>query len=265
MILTVEHVTRYEYDAPMRGMVQSHRLHPSSFDGQKVLSWNVTVTDGVKGGSFRDGAGDLFESWSVIGPVSLVEVRVSGQVETTDMSGILRGHREVIVPTCYLQETAVTRPDQALRDITAGIRDMEPLQMAHEIAARIADAIVWTTGTTGSATTAAEALASGQGVCQDHSHAVIAAARHAGLPARYVSGYLVAEGVQDAAHAWAEIFVKGLGWVGFDAANKCCPDDRYIRLASGLDATDAAPIRGSSRGGGAETLEVTVAVGQAQQ
>jgi len=90
----------------------------------------------------------------------------------------------------------------------------------------------------------------------------------AGLPARYVSGYLFADAqgvAHEAAHAWAEVYVAGLGWVGFDPANRCCPDDRYIRLGSGLDAQDAAPIRGIARGMGAESLDVTVAVQALQQ
>ncbi len=69
----------------------------------------------------------------------------------------------------------------------------------------------------------------------------------------------------EAAHAWAEICVPGLGWVGFDPANRCCPDDRYIRLGSGLDAQDAAPIRGIARGRGPKILDVTVAVQAVQQ
>ena len=68
-----------------------------------------------------------------------------------------------------------------------------------------------------------------------------------------------------ASHAWAEIHVDGLGWVGFDAANNCCPDDRYVRLCSGFDAFDAAPIRGLAMGRGDEDLEVAVAVEAVQQ
>jgi transglutaminase-like putative cysteine protease len=97
---------------------------------------------------------------------------------------------------------------------------------------------------------------------------MIAVARASGLPARYVAGYLLTAGddaTQEASHAWAEVFVPGLGWIGFDPANECCPDDRYIRLGSGLDARDAAPIRGSARGTGAERLGVVVAVQSVQQ
>jgi transglutaminase-like putative cysteine protease len=132
----------------------------------------------------------------------------------------------------------------------------------------VTDAIAYRPGVTHAHTTAAEALALGEGVCQDHAHALLALARLRGLPARYVSGYLFADAAgqaHEAAHAWAEVFVAGLGWVGFDPANRCCPDDRYIRLGSGFDAQDAAPIRGIARGGGQEAMDVTVAILQAAQ
>lgn len=269
MLLSVDHVTRYRYDRPVRAVMQSHRLTPSKFDGQKVRDWTVTVSDGIPGGSFRDGAGDRVQGWMVKGPVSEVEVRVTGTVETFDLAGVLRGHREVVPPEVYLVETAATRADAALADLATQAAGAEgPLAMAHRLAELVAEAVTYKPGATQSQTTAAEALALGEGVCQDHAHILIACARRMGLPARYVSGYLFAdvEGVpHEAAHAWAEVHVAGLGWVGFDPANRCCPDARYIRLGSGMDAQDAAPIRGVARGVGAESLDVKVAVQSLQQ
>lgn len=264
MLLTVDHVTKYRYNAPVRAVVQSQRLTPSRFDGQKVLEWDVKVSGGVMGGGFRDGAGDWVQSWTVTGPVSEVEVHVTGKVETTNMNGMLRGHKEITPPLSYVQFTPFTKPDEtltALAEIAAANED--PLSAAHSLSEAISAAIKYTPGATQSQTTAAEAMSQGQGVCQDHAHALISAARAAGFPARYVSGYLQsgANGVSDeAAHAWAEIYVPNFGWIGFDPANSCCPDDRYIRLGSGLDAQDAAPIRGVARGLGVESLSVTVAV-----
>lgn len=266
MRLTVDHVTRYSYDQPVRGVVQSHRLRPSVCAGQKVISWSVEVEGGQRGGSFRDGAGDLIEAWSVSGPVSEITVTVRGEVETEDLSGVLRGHREIVPATAYLRDTPVTTLDLALSDLAQAVTEEDgPLALAHGLAAAIADRIAYVAGSTSSQTTAAEALALGKGVCQDQAHALIACARARNLPARYVSGYLQAdaEGVtHDAAHAWAEIWIEGLGWIGFDAANRCCPDARYIRLGSGLDAALAAPIRGVARGPGTETMEVRVAVAE---
>ncbi|MEL6795044.1 MAG: transglutaminase family protein, partial [Pseudomonadota bacterium] len=127
-------------------------------------------------------------------------------------------------------------------------------------------------GVTDAATTASDALKLGAGVCQDHAHVLIAAARSQGAAARYVVGYLyVGDGEEaefpdaTASHAWAEIWVDGLGWVGFDPSNGICPTERYVRLACGLDAPDAAPLRGAVTGVTDETLEAEVQVVQAQQ
>lgn len=273
MRLTVDHVTRYVYDRPVRSVVQSHRLVPSAFAGQRVIAWEVTVPGGTRGAGHRDGAGDLVQGWTVAGPVDAVEVRVQGTVETTDLTGVLRGHRETIAPACYLRATPATRADLALVTLAAGVRagrgaGDDALALAHALSAAVSDAIAYRPGVTHAHTTAAEALALGEGVCQDHAHALIALARTRGLPGRYVSGYLFADASgtpHEAAHAWAELALPGLGWVGFDPANRCCPDDRYIRLGSGRDAEGAAPIRGIARGAGAEDMDVTVAVRQAAQ
>lgn len=269
MILSVDHRTIYRYNLPVRGIVQSHRLSPSIFDGQKVLDWSVEVSDGQKGGGFRDGAGDWVQAWTVTGPVSEVVVAVRGRVETTDLSGLLRGHKETIPREAYLNATPPTEVDAALADLARAAEGAaDRLDAAHRLSGAVAEAIDYRPGVTSAHTTAAEALALGEGVCQDHAHALIAIARRHDLPARYVSGYLQANGEgepHEAAHAWAEIWIEGLGWVGFDPANGCCPDDRYIRLGSGLDAQDAAPIKGISRGSGAEILDVTVAVQAVQQ
>jgi transglutaminase-like putative cysteine protease len=270
MLLTVDHVTRYSYDQPVRGVVQSHRLTPSVYEGQRVLDWEVTVTDGVRGGGFRDGAGDWVQGWTVAGPVTEILVTVRGTVATTDTAGMLTGYRESLRPECYLRATRPTEADAGLTALAeaAMVGADGPLEAAHRLSRAVEAAIAYRPGVTHAHTTAAEALALGEGVCQDHAHALIAVARARGLPARYVSGYLHsgADGAaHEAAHAWAEVWIDGLGWIGFDPANGCCPDDRYIRLGSGLDAQDASPIRGIARGPGVERLDVTVAVLASQQ
>ncbi|WP_374292851.1 transglutaminase family protein [Paenirhodobacter enshiensis] len=270
MILSVNHVTTYRYDAPMRFAVQSLRLFPSRFDGQRAVRWDVSVEGGLRGGSFRDGAGDKVEGWSLRGPVEEVRVLVSGEIETTDTAGVLRGHREIVNPLAYLRETDATWIDDALRDLaeTASAGTTDNLDRAHRLSHAVSGAIAYVPGVTHARTTAAEALEQGEGVCQDHTHALIACARAVGMPARYVSGYLHAttDGTpHEAAHAWAEIWVGNIGWIGFDAANVCCADSNYIRLGSGLDAHEAAPIRGIAQGEGREEMEVSVALGQVQQ
>lgn len=268
MLLKVSHVTTYRFDPPMRGVVQSLRLWPSQFQGQRVIDWTVDVDGAVRGASFFDGAGDRIETASLLGPVTELAVAVVGTVETVDLAGVLRGHREKVRPQVYLRHTEFTRPDSAVRELAAGAAaDADShLGRAHALANAIRDAIDYTPGETDPATTGAEALAQGHGVCQDHAHALIAAALSLDIPARYVTGYLHAEGdAAEASHAWAELFVPDLGWVGFDASNGVSPDDRYIRLGSGFDALDAAPIRGVARGEGEEKLQVDVSVVEAAQ
>lgn len=269
MKLRISHETVYGYDQPIRNLVQSLRLTPSIFEGQKTHEWQIDVSGGVRGPSFRDGAGDWIEGWTVRAPVSEITVRTSGHIETRDTAGVLRGHREMIHPLAYLRDSKATTPDKGLRELAASVADTaDALDLAHKLSDAVTAAIVYRPGVTESNTTAAEALALGGGVCQDHAHALIAIARLRDLPARYVSGYLhstIDGKSHDAAHAWAEVHVGGLGWVGFDAANHCCPDERYVRLGSGLDAPDAAPIRGVAMGLGAEKLAVIVNVEQIGQ
>jgi transglutaminase-like putative cysteine protease len=272
MRLHVRHATSYAYDQPMRFVVQSHRLTPSQSAGQKVLEWSVTAEGAAFGASFVDGAGDRVSTMTVHGPVSRIDILVEGLVETTDTAGVLRGLREVVSPRAYLRSSPATKANGALTvlkdEALARAGDADELARAHLLSAAVSEAIAYRPGSSDAHTTAAEALEMGEGVCQDHAHALIALAHAAELPARYVTGYLLAgdEGDADqASHAWAEVHVTGLGWVGFDAANRCCPDERYIRLASGRDAVGAAPIRGMSRGGGEEAMEVSVVVASAGQ
>lgn len=276
MRISVLHRTAYSFDKPMRWVTQSHRLTPSDNASQRVLDWSITVEGALPGGVFTDGAGDRVTTLSIAGPVEAFEVLVRGTVETADTAGVLRDHREVISPRVYLVPTTPTKATGALQDLMhaalAGSDPDDALGRAHRLAEAVAEAIAYEPGSTHAHTTAAEALDQGTGVCQDHAHALIALAHAAEMPARYVSGYLLARNdgsPEEASHAWAEVHVAGLGWVGFDPSNRCCPDDRYIRLGSGRDAREAAPIRGISRGGGTEAMDVSVTVatigGQSQQ
>lgn len=268
MRLQIRHDTTYEFHPPMRGVVQSLRLWPSRCEGQVIIDWTVTVDGATRGAAFRDGAGDKIETAVVLGPVESVVVSVAGTVETTDLAGVLRGHREKIKPAAYLRHTGYTKPDSALRDLARSAVDgvTGDLDRAHALCNAVRDAIAYTPGKTEHGTTAAEALAEGHGVCQDHAHALIAAALSLDIPARYVTGYLHAEGgIAEASHAWAELHVPDLGWVGFDPSNGMCPNEHYVRLGSGFDALDAAPIRGVAQGMGTEALKVDVNVVEAAQ
>jgi transglutaminase-like putative cysteine protease len=273
MRLSVSHRTLYRYDRPARFVTQSHRLTPVSTGCQRVIDWQVTAEGAAFGAGFTDGAGDVVATMTHPGPVETIEIVVEGTVETMDTAGVLRGQREIIAPLVYLTATPATAPSRSIVELAetalrGAAAEAPALDRAHRLAAAVHEAIAYATGTTDTHTTAAEALEAGSGVCQDHAHVLIAAAREAGLPARYVTGYLFgdpAEGPFEASHAWAEIHIDGLGWVGFDAANACCPDARYIRVGSGRDAREAAPIRGIAGGQSVEQMDVEVVVANSQQ
>jgi len=128
----------------------------------------------------------------------------------------------------------------------------------------VLDEVAYESGHTDAETSAEEALGRGRGVCQDHAQIFVACARMLGVPARYVSGYLMMDDriEQEATHAWAEAWVQGLGWVGFDISNGISPDPRYVRVATGRDYRDAAPVTGISFGALTEELSVELAVEQ---
>ena len=113
-------------------------------------------------------------------------------------------------------------------------------------------------------TSAESAMEIGAGVCQDHTHAFIAVARLLGFSARYVSGYLSSgDGqISEATHAWAEVYVGNLGWVGFDVSNGISPDERYIKIATGFDYLDVVPISGIRIGDGKEQISTEIKFSQ---
>ena len=104
----------------------------------------------------------------------------------------------------------------------------------------------------------------GAGVCQDHVHAFLGVSRLLGYSARYVSGYLMMDEniIQEASHAWAEVYLDAIGWVGFDISNGISPDARYIKLATGFDYLDVIPLSGVRQGTGEETISTQIAISQ---
>ena len=275
MLIEIRHVTTYSYGTPARYSVQSLRLTPPSFDGQDVLTWTISAPGFDTHIEYRDGLGNLVHLASMSGVHDGITIEASGIVETEDRSGIVRGLIEVAPRRVFLRETEKTAPDKAIRELARSVSNgkvpKDVLDCMHALMRTVQDAVEYEIGATHEHTSAADALAAGKGVCQDHAHVFISAARLIGIPARYVNGYFLSGTLapSEAAHAWAEAWIDGLGWVGFDPANGMCPTDRYVRLASGFDAASAAPIRGTQRGGENEALDVKVEVeqqgGQQQQ
>lgn len=265
MRLAITHRTRYRFAQPARRVVQSLRLWPSTHDGQRVVSWHVHADRATIDAGYRDASGGRVQTLSAQGPVEAIEVLAQGVVEVGDRHGIVRGTGETMPALAYLRAGPYTAPTAVIAALASRARAAAapPLELAHRLSAAVADALRYAPGTTHAHTTAAEALADGVGVCQDLAQVLVAAARTLDIPARYVTGYLLADdtgAAHEAGHAWAELHVDGYGWIGFDPANRRCPTDHYVRLACGVDALDAAPIRGAAAGGREASLEVEVSV-----
>jgi transglutaminase-like putative cysteine protease len=269
MRIEVDYVSRYDYERPAKLVVQLLRMQPRGHDGQHVRRWRVETDADAKLVSSEDALGNLTHSHSVVGPVKRLAIRVTGEVDTFDTGGVVRGAVERFPPAVFLRETSLTACDPALRDFTRDAAgEGDALDQLHRLLAAIHRDMTFQTERTDTATAAAQAFALRHGVCQDLAHIFIAGARHLGAPARYVSGHLArSDGQvdQEAAHAWAEAHVQGLGWVGFDPANGVSPTESYVRVAAGLDYLGAAPVRGSRYGGAGEHLDVRLRVTPAGQ
>ncbi len=267
MRVAIHHTTHYTYGAAGSFAVQRLRLTPADNQSQKVLSWAIEADGMENAATYVDGFANRVHLITHTRPYEALTIVASGEVETSDCDGVVGNIGEVANPRVFLRATPRTESSPAIDALADEAHERRQLDRLHHLLEEIATRVVYDTDATHSGTSAAEAFAAGQGVCQDHAHILIAAARRLEIPARYVTGYLHVEG-EDAAvahHAWAEAFVDDLGWVGFDPANHICPTERYVRLACGFDAASAAPITGARRGGGTETLRVDVMVRQQQQ
>lgn len=264
MLLSIAHTSRYQFDAPMHYGLQQLRLTPKSRPGQNVIHWKMEIEGGRIETDFPDHHANTVSLISFAPGVTEITVRCSGDIKTEDQSGIVGKHQGSMPLWLFRRSTDLTRATANVRRLTKGLRDEHDSEIAllHALSARILRAVPYEIGPTDAATSADAAIEHGRGVCQDHAHILMAAARSMEFPARYVSGYLKMDNTtqQDATHAWAEVHVEGFGWVGFDVSNGISPDERYVRVATGLDYREAAPISGLCFGNGAEILSVDVAV-----
>lgn len=265
MKLLVRHQTTYSYGSGSSRVAMLLRLMPRRHNGQKVLEWQVTVNGDLVLNFAPNGFGDLEALWIRHQRMDVVTVVATGLVETTYTNGIVAGLDEWSDPRVYLRDSPLTAPSPRIAALAHAAQGDDLLDRLHILSALVRENVPYRTGVTGPDTAAADAFAIGGGVCQDHAQIFIAAARCIGVPARYVAGYLATQEGDSLheTHAWAEVLVPGLGWVGFDTSNQVCVTDSYIRLASGLDANDAAPVRGSAMAAGTIRIDADVRIAQA--
>lgn len=270
MRLRIEHRTHYEFSQPQRRLVQLLRVTPPSFDGQAVVDWHVEVDCDARLKRSRDGYGNEVTMLYVDGPIDRIALTVGGEVLTENKAGMVQGAMEPLPVEMFLRPTPQTIADAAITSFAHDIAESaaDPLSRLHGLCGALYHRLRFDAADGNPHRDAASTFSDGHGVCQDHAHVFLAAARVLGHPARYVSGHLWrsdGQHIQPATHAWAEAWVEGYGWIGFDPANGVSPTEAYVRVAIGLDYRDAAPVAGARVGGGTEELHVEVAVAEASQ
>ncbi|MDX2109571.1 MAG: transglutaminase family protein [Verrucomicrobiota bacterium] len=281
----IKHVTRIEYSAPVSYSQQCARLQPMSRMDQQLLHYSLTIfPEPSSQGEWIDFHGNRLNYFTLSERHNLLIVDSTSEVTVSRIAGIL--------PSVSLRELR-----EAFKQLNGPAR-MEgensiyasPLVTEHRLWSDLStklfgpettaiaaidlffnwlhDEFVFDSKATTTDTPLLEFYEKRRGVCQDFSHLTLAILRAAGIPARYISGYLLTEpapgqprqlGV-DASHAWVQLYFAGTGWVGIDPTNHCLTDSRYIKVAIGRDYSDVSPLRGSVIGGGTQTVAVGVTV-----
>lgn len=261
--LTIRHETSYRYGTPVGYTIQQLRLTPRSEPHQRVLNWQITTAGSRH--AFTDAYNNNCEMLTIAVPHDEFHIIASGQVDVTCPDRGRMSEPSSLSPLAFTVPTLLTGEDDSIREFAA--RFLLPGARSHhllDLSEAICGAVMYQTGATAVTTTASEALALGAGVCQDHAHLFIACCHTAGIPARYVSGYLDSGHVDHgASHAWVDVWVEEVdfsGWVSIDVTHACLQDAGYCRLAIGRDYESAAPVRGMRRGGSDETMAVQVDV-----
>lgn len=269
MRLQIRHTTGYRYDTEVVSSYNEARLVPQTGLTQLTLSSVVSTQPDAVQQRYWDYWGTQVTVFDVHVPHTELEVTCASVVDTADartpgtaswdaLAAVRDTHVEL------LGRSPRTTPDAALAAVAAEATG-SPYQVVVSLVELVREKVAYVPGSTGVATSAVEAWELGQGVCQDIAHVTLAVLREAGVPARYVSGYLhpsldpqVGETVTGESHAWIEAWVGG--WWAFDPTNGIPAGERHVTVARGRDYTDVTPLKGVYAGGGSQSLGVTVEV-----
>ncbi len=256
------------------------RMHPRSDSNQHCLNFSLSVSPRCRVFTYRDHQGNNVQHFDIPGEhtqlviigESVVEQQALPDVPSflaPDAWGALDeliesgDYWEMLLPSTFAVET----PALTLLAQQMGVtRRDDPLMLAQELNERLFNYFEYVPRHTRVDSPIDEAIVSGKGVCQDFAHTMIALLRHVRIPARYVSGYLYRgredhdRSTPDATHAWVDVLLPSLGWVGFDPTNNLVAHHRHIRTAVGRDYADVPPTSGVFRGQTDSELYVAVHV-----
>ena len=264
MKLEIVHSTRYKYSGPIAETVMEVRLRPMDGNGQRCVEFDLDVSSGIKARTYRDGYGNHVHYFNLVRPHTRLIVTSRSVVETG--LGPDKDAGEELVQD-FLRFRSPVKDVDGVRELAARHRLADPRsgpdveRALEELTLTISREFTYDRAVTDVYSSVDEVLELRAGVCQDFAHLFIAAARAMGVPARYVSGYIHAPGgggSSSASHAWAEGWVPGKGWVGFDATHPVRVSENHVRVAVGRDYSDAAPTRGIYVGSATGTMNVGV-------
>lgn len=276
--LRILHKTGFRYGGEVTASYNEARMLPVSGERQLVLHSNLDVDPVSSHHQYTDYWGTRVLAFDVLAPHSELTITASSLVEVLaaqphpetgpgwdELDTVVQGSGEYVQ---QLWQTPLTDPPADVialaREARAAAGD-DPAAAGLAIARAVGDSMEYVSGVTAVSSTAADAWASRKGVCQDITHVAVGALRAAGLPARYVSGYLhpqadavIGETVVGESHAWVEWFCGS--WRGYDPTNQLDIGDRHVRVGHGRDYTDVAPLRGVYAGTAGSQLFVSVAI-----
>jgi transglutaminase-like putative cysteine protease len=277
---SIRHLTRFRYSRAVSESIMETRMHPRSDSSQHCLAFSLSVSPRCRVFSYRDHHGNNVQHFDIPGDHNQLVIIAESLVEQQSQIEIPSflapeawgaldqlidsgDYGEMLLPSTFAQFSPALLELAAKLDIT---RRDDPLMVVHELNRRLYEYFDYVPRSTHVDSPIDLAIESHQGVCQDFAHTMIALLRHAGIPARYVSGYLYrGEGDDDrstpeATHAWVEVLLPYLNWVGFDPTNDLIAHNRHIRTAVGRDYSDVPPTHGIFRGKTESELYVAVQV-----
>ncbi|WP_366185512.1 transglutaminase family protein [Flavobacterium ovatum] len=276
-VFKIVHITKYQYNWPIKESINEIRLYPHNFVNQDVLQFQLLITNNpevaVSTDSFGNKVGNFstLESHSemVIESRMLVRVNHSLKIPEIDNDTIQDLQKEkqksIALLRCSYPEVISKQNiiDEILNEI--GIENKSIVTLAQECSAYIYNRFTYTKGITTINTTVDEILETREGVCQDFAHVLLQLLRTRGIPARYVSGYICPNKAglrgEGATHAWVEVFSPSQGWLGIDPTNNIWTMDNHVKLSVGLNFNDCTPVKGTFKGLAIQSLSVFVSIG----
>lgn len=281
MKFDIKHITSYSYATPAAEGYAEARLTPPSLPTQRILQHRIECHPPTKMSGYEDFFGNDVQFFSLPYRHRKLTITNRALVETQEierrheaLSLSVEESRQIFSSAMpdvfpYLQETEMVELGrEAVRIVRRFFRGDTSLGEGIErLSYWIHDTFTYTKDATDNATNMETLWRTQKGVCQDYAHIALSVLRTAGLPSRYVCGYIDSGGDGEAGmvgalatHAWVDILLPGMTWVGIDPTNRKWVNDQYIAVSYGRDFRDATPLRGTFKGAGAQVMKVKVYV-----